>query len=211
MYNRIYSEILRLNMPAPELITTLTLVSAALLAVFFLKLFLKKITLPIVIRISKKSAVTWDDTLLKHRAATKINRLICVLGFIALIQNWLAPVREYQQIILLVSHLYLLYTVAILLFALINAGGEIYKSFTFARQIPINVFMQVFKILIILFVIITGISIILDQSPALLLSSLGAMTAIIMLIFKDPILGFMAGIQLSANKMLALGDWLEMP
>ena len=49
------------------------------------------------------------------------------------------------------------------------------------------------------------------KSPLLLLSGLGAMTAILLLVFKDPILGFVAGIQLSANKMLMLGDWLEMP
>ncbi len=55
------------------------------------------------------------------------------------------------------------------------------------------------------------ISLLLGQSPAILISGLGAMAAVLMLVFKDPILGLVAGIQLSANDMLKLGDWLEMP
>lgn len=55
------------------------------------------------------------------------------------------------------------------------------------------------------------ISLLIGQSPAILISGLGAMAAVLMLVFKDPILGLVAGIQLSANDMLKLGDWLEMP
>lgn len=55
------------------------------------------------------------------------------------------------------------------------------------------------------------VSLLMGKSPLLLLSGLGAMTAVLMLVFKDPILGLVAGIQLSANDMLKIGDWLEMP
>ena len=71
--------------------------------------------------------------------------------------------------------------------------------------------MQVVKLVIYCVAAIAALSLVLGKSPVLLLSGLGAMTAVLMLVFKDPILGFIGGIQLSANQMVAPGDWIEMP
>jgi len=79
------------------------------------------------------------------------------------------------------------------------------------KRLPIRGVIQSIKIVISIFITILTISLLVDRSPLLLLSGLGAMTAVLMLVFKDPLLGLVAGIQLSANKMLNVGDWLEMP
>ena len=71
--------------------------------------------------------------------------------------------------------------------------------------------MQVIKIILVFVIGITVISFVVDKDPSKLLAGLGAMTAVLMLIFKDAILGLVAGIQLSANNMVHLGDWIEMP
>ncbi|WP_392560129.1 mechanosensitive ion channel domain-containing protein [Orbus mooreae] len=78
------------------------------------------------------------------------------------------------------------------------------------RRIPIRGFVQGIKIIITILIGIIIISILIGKSPSLIISGLGAMTAILMLVFKDPIMGFVAGIQLSANNMLSVGDWLQM-
>ncbi|MGX9934396.1 mechanosensitive ion channel family protein [Advenella kashmirensis] len=80
-----------------------------------------------------------------------------------------------------------------------------------AVQFPLKGIVQSLKIIAAITGVIFIVSVLIGQSPVILISGLGAMTAVIMLIFKDPILGLVAGIQLSANNMLSIGDWLEMP
>lgn len=80
-----------------------------------------------------------------------------------------------------------------------------------AVQFPLKGIVQSLKIIGAIAVVIFIVSVLIGQSPVILISGLGAMTAVLMLIFKDPILGLVAGIQLSANNMLSIGDWLEMP
>jgi miniconductance mechanosensitive channel len=80
-----------------------------------------------------------------------------------------------------------------------------------SNRIPIKGFIQVFKIIIYFTAAIFIISILLNKTPIYLFSGLSALTAVLMFIFKDAILGFVAGIQLSANRMVATGDWISMP
>jgi miniconductance mechanosensitive channel len=95
--------------------------------------------------------------------------------------------------------------------AFLNASLDIYKTYEVSNRIPIKGFIQVFKIIIYFTSAVFIISILLNKTPFYLFSSLGALTAVLMFIFKDAILGFVAGIQLSANQMVAQGDWIEMP
>mgnify|MGYP003310984657 FL=1 len=95
--------------------------------------------------------------------------------------------------------------------ATLNALQGIYLSFQFARNISIRPFIQVLKIGLFFISGILVLSLLLDKSPLYFLSGLGALTAILLLIFKDVLLGFVAGIQLIANRMVAPGDWIEVP
>lgn len=93
----------------------------------------------------------------------------------------------------------------------LNAVNDIYSSFDISRNKPIKGYLQVAKIILAIFVVVLAIAVLLDQSPVVLLSGIGAMTAVLMLVFKDSILGLVAGIQLSMNDMVRIGDWIEMP
>ncbi len=98
-----------------------------------------------------------------------------------------------------------------ILLALLDAADDIYQTYEVSKTRPIKGFLQVIKIVAI---IVTGImtaAYLMGQSPVLLLGGLGAMTAVLTLVFKDAILGFVAGIQLIANDMVHIGDWIEMP
>ena len=89
--------------------------------------------------------------------------------------------------------------------------NELYSRRPEARARPIKGYLQVVKILVYCTAVILGIALLIGQSPLLLLSGLGAMAAVLMLVFKDTILSLVASVQLSSNDMLRVGDWIEMP
>ena len=76
---------------------------------------------------------------------------------------------------------------------------------------PIKGFIQIFQVIFSCVVVIVVVSILIDKSPVNLITGLGAFTAVLMLVFKDPILGLVAGVMISENDMLRIGDWIEMP
>ena len=123
---------------------------------------------------------------------------------------WIAPGTT-QDVLLAVSRIWMLLFTLLAIFAFL----DIVLSWCFHKQIaiqlPLKGIVQSLKIIAAIVTTIFIVSVLIGQSPVILISGLGAMTAVLMLIFKDPILGLVAGVQLSANNMLNLGDWLEMP
>jgi miniconductance mechanosensitive channel len=89
--------------------------------------------------------------------------------------------------------------------------NELYERLPHARNRPIKGYLQVVKIIVLCGAALIVISILIDESPLLLLSGLGAITAVLLLVFKDTILSLVASVQLSTNDMLRVGDWIEMP
>lgn len=108
-------------------------------------------------------------------------------------------------------HLYAIYVVVSLIFTGLNVVSDIYQQMPIAKDVPIKGIVQVIKLLVIMLSLILIISALVNQSPVYLLSSLGALTALIILVFRDTILGFVAGLQIIANRLIAVGDWIEMP
>ncbi len=164
-----------------------------------------------VTAIINRTTTKWDDMLLEKKVFSRLAHLVPAIILYLTIH---LPFAGYDGLIAISSGLVLIYMIAmsILAFdALLNAALAIYSSYEVSKRIPIKGFIQVFKMLIYFTGGIFIISILLDKTPFYLFSSLGALTAVLMFIFKDAILGFIAGIQLSANRMVANGDWIEMP
>jgi miniconductance mechanosensitive channel len=161
--------------------------------------------------IINRTATQWDDMILRKKV---FNRLVYLAPAIVLYISISIPFAGYDWLISLMNGLVLIYMIAMGLLAIdafLNASLAIYTTYEISNKIPIKGFIQVFKIIIYFTSAIFIISILLNKTPIYLFSSLGALTAILMFIFKDAILGFVAGIQLSANRMVANGDWIEMP
>tara|TARA_B100000900_G_scaffold63895_1_gene49344 strand:+ start:723 stop:1943 length:1221 start_codon:yes stop_codon:yes gene_type:complete len=95
--------------------------------------------------------------------------------------------------------------------SLVEILNSIYSSSKFSGQVNIRSYVQVLKLFVYLLAVILVVSIFLNQSPIYLLSSIGALTAVIMLIFKDTILSFVSSIQITSNDLFRLGDWVEAP
>ncbi|WP_342654746.1 mechanosensitive ion channel family protein [Pseudomonas sp. F3-2] len=95
--------------------------------------------------------------------------------------------------------------------ALLNALLDIYARTEHARTRSIKGYVQLAKMILYVFAAIIIVATLIDRSPLLLLSGLGAMSAVILLVYKDTLLSFVASVQLTSNDMLRVGDWIEMP
>lgn len=153
----------------------------------------------------------WRHSL--HQTALLSRLAFTAQGFVLMWQAnfWLDAGSETLYLLNLLTQLWILCFGMASFFALLNSVEALLQHKGFGKQAPIRGLFQSLKLVSSVLALILALSLLSGKSPLLLLSGLGAMTAILLLVFKDPILGFVAGIQLSANRMLALGDWLEMP
>ncbi|MCL4146342.1 UNVERIFIED_CONTAM: hypothetical protein GTU68_064727 [Idotea baltica] len=157
------------------------------------------------------TATQWDDLILRKKVFNRLAYLAPAIVVYILIP---IPFAGYDWFITLINGGVLIYMIAMGILAIdafLDASLAFYKTYEVSNRIPIKGFIQVFKIFIYFTSGVFIISILLNKTPIYLFSSLGALTAVLMFIFKDSILGFVAGIQLSANRMVANGDWIEMP
>lgn len=201
---------LGLGAASPTLSVVLALIVIfALASVVWLigKLLLSRL----LVRIIQASASRNDDELLKRNVPSRLAHILVALTIStlapALLQDepWLANALSVAALI------YLLVMVALVIDAVLDTVLVISSQYEFSRELPLKSIFQVLKLGIWFFAIMLALSLILGKSPVTLFAGLGAMTAVLMLVFKDPILGFVAGIQLSSNNMVSVGDWIEMP
>jgi miniconductance mechanosensitive channel len=171
----------------------------------------RRIVADVVHRIFKRTRFTWDDVLQENKLFMRLTLIVPVLIIHVFIPLMLDGYPQVEAVAAGAVTIYFIIVAFLVLDALINSLHAIYQTFRVSRDIPLKGFTQVLKIVLFCTGLIMVISVILDRSPIYLLSGLGAMTAVLMLIFKDPILGFVAGIQLISNRMLKHGDWIEMP
>lgn len=169
----------------------------------------------IVLRAFEKRASASSRLWLKIITQNKLfHRLAFTLqGIIVNIQAtlWLQKSSEAADILTRCAQLWIMTYSLLSLFSLLDIILNLSQKWPAASQLPLKGIFQGIKLIGAIIVGILMISLLIGQSPAILISGLGAMAAVLMLVFKDPILGLVAGIQLSANDMLKLGDWLEMP
>ncbi|EBO9482266.1 mechanosensitive ion channel [Salmonella enterica] len=169
----------------------------------------------IVLRAFEKRASASSRLWLQIITQNKLfHRLAFTLqGIIVNIQAalWLQKGSEAADILTTCAQLWIMTYALLSLFSLLDVIFNLSQKWPAASQLPLKGIFQGIKLIGAIIVGILMISLLIGQSPAILISGLGAMAAVLMLVFKDPILGLVAGIQLSANDMLKLGDWLEMP
>ena len=185
------------------------IIAAVAIVIFsiVINLIVKKFFLKAVKAYAAKSPQNWDDILLKNKF---FDQLVSIVpGFV--IYGFAPVFPEYQDWIQRIASVYIVIVVLFAVHKLLNAVDEIYRSSREERTRPIKGFLQVIEIIAIIVGIILIISFLINRSPWILLSGIGAATAIGSLVFKDSILGFVAGIQLTANNMVKLGDWIEVP
>lgn len=195
---------------SPDYIQLLSLTILTLgigLIAYLSNLIGKKILIKIVVLAVRRSRTDWDDLLLKQKFFDRLSHLIPAL-VIYYLSDLTGP---WQQFLQKASVLYMLMAGMSTFSSFLDAVNDIYLKFKISSQRPIKGYLQVVKIVSAVFVVLLIIAISINRNPLVLLGGLGAMTAVLLLIFKDSILGLIAGIQLSMNDMVRIGDWVEMP
>jgi miniconductance mechanosensitive channel len=185
-------------------------ISAILVLSLFADFIARHIVLRTLSRMIRHTRWRWDDTLLQRNVLKRISHFApaVVIYFLAplALQGYAGASRFITQLVLIC----MIVLGLLVLDAVLNVIVDIYRSSERSRHLPIRSFIQVIKLIAVFIGVVFIVSIVLGKTPLYLLSGLGALTAVLMLVFKDAILGFVAGIQLTANRMVARGDWIEM-
>lgn len=170
----------------------------------------RRLVVPLLQKISARTKAVWDDHLFSDKVMHRAARLIPPLIWYVLLR-----VAFYDTPVLLnVLHkaclIYLIVAVLQLVAAFLDTLYEISSRHETLRNRPLKGVYQMIKLLAVCVGAILIVSILIGQDATAVLAGLGASAAIIMLIFRDSILGLVAGVQLSANDMLRPGDWITM-
>ncbi|MDA3880807.1 MAG: mechanosensitive ion channel [Prolixibacteraceae bacterium] len=195
-----------------QIVSTLIVGIGIVVIAFLLLYIVRRIMRSAAHRLAKSTKTEWDDILLKHNVFLGIAHFIpaSIIYFTA---DFGDPFFEdLSGFIENISNLYFLFAAVFTIGSILSSVNEIYnKSFAFAKEKPIAGFVQLMKILMYFIAILLVVGILFDKDLGKLVTGLGAMAAVLMLIFRDSILGFVAGFQISMNNMVKIGDWISMP
>lgn len=211
--NNLFYDLL-IDLQLPEFyaeILNLILVSVLIfISVFIINFLSKKIIINFLEQISKKSKTNFDDFLIKNKIQIYLSRLIPLFFLYWISPFWLEDFQALLVYAVLVLEIYFIILLVWIIRNFLNATKDFFKTVDSLKGKPIESFIQVamilvwFTAIIVIFSILTGIDV------GTFLTAMGALSAVILLIFKDTILGFVASVQLSSNDLIRIGDWITM-
>lgn len=171
----------------------------------------RHIILRMVARLVKKTKATWDDILFDHKVMTYLSHLVAPLIIYLLIPLAFGSESDTLAFIQRICLIYIIASFLRFINIFLSVVYTIYSAKDQFKDRPLRGLLQTAQVTLFFIGGIVIVSILINKSPAVLFTGLGASAAILMLVFKDSILGFVSGIQLSANNMLRVGDWIEVP
>ena len=181
-----------------------------LLLAFLSDIITRRVIIMVITRLVARTRTIWDDILLEKKVFNRLSHLAPAIvlwhsvGYVLL--NYPVLMGLTQKAL----SIYMIIVTLLVINAFLKALNDIYQTLQVAQGRSIKGYIQVAQIIFFSVTIILVISILTGTSPKILLTGLGAAAAVLMLVFKDTILGLVAGIQLSANDMLRIGDWITM-
>ena len=178
----------------------------AIIFAYILFFVTKKVVLKTISKIFEKTSTTLDDVLINKNVFSKLPYLIPLV--------FLYSLRDLLPIFKIIDRLFLSLIAIIILIslnALINAVNDVYRKTRFHEKLNIKSYIQLTKLFINVVGVIIITAIIAGKSPVYFLSGLGALTAVLILVFKDTILSLVSSIQITSNNLFKVGDWIEAP
>src|SRR5690554_3508985 len=203
--------LLDLGVPNAELVSVFGMLGLIALISIVIHLMLHRGVLRLVDNLTRDSKKLWNAALFERKL---FNRFAFTFQGVIIHSQaglWLPNESMIRSGIQLLAQLWILGMALLTFFALLDTLLNLSMRSKVGRNLPLRGIFQGLKLAAAILISILVVALLIGKSPVILFSGLGAMTAVLLLVFKDPILGLVAGIQLSANKMLAVGDWLEMP
>lgn len=197
-----------------ELAFLLLMVGLLLMAIV-LNYIVRGILIRLIHSLIKKSRFHWDDVAIKQRTFSRLAHFAPAILFYTLAPLFLleghAWTESFVEFIRRFAMIYMIVAGVLVLDSLFNTINQVYEGLEIAKTKPIKSYFQVTKLILILFAVILVLSIVLNRSPWAFLTGLGAIAAVLILVFKDTILGLVAGVQNAAYDIIRIGDWIEMP
>ena len=202
-----------------DIFRIILVISLIVIGSFIANLITKKIIIKIVEFVIKKSKNEYDDVFIKKNVFNHLSHIVPALIIYFAIPAAFPQETEnadmylkFIQGIKALTNIYMIIAVLIVMNSFLNALNDVYEIIAEKKRITISIkqYIQVVKIIFIIVTVILVAAVLFGKKPGAIFAGLGAMTAVLMLIFKDSLLGFVASIQLSAYKMLKEGDWITM-
>ena len=211
--NNLFFDLL-IDLKIPEFyaeILNIFLVSILILfSVIVINFISKKIIINFLEKLSKRSKTDFDNFLIANNIQIYLARLVPVFYIYWIIPFWLENFQTVLVYALLVLKIYFIFLLVSIIRNFLNASKDFFRTFDSLKGKPIESFVQVAMLLVWFTAIVLIFSIITGTQVSTFLTAMGALSAVIMLIFKDTILGFVASIQLSSNDLIRIGDWVTM-
>lgn len=160
---------------------------------------------------AKKTKSKWDDILFERAVFTRFAHIAPVLVLYFSVPLILPIGNAAEGLIQRIILAYMIVLILLVLSSFLSAVNVIYSSYKISKNRPIKGYLQIVRVLLTIIGIVLIIATILNKSTLGLLSGIGALSAVLMLVFKDSILGLVAAIQLSGNDMIRIGDWITVP
>jgi miniconductance mechanosensitive channel len=191
----------------PVVIGNVLLVLSAVTAYYITR----KVLLALVHKVVKRTSALWDDALVDQQVFNRLAHI--VPGLVIQKGIYLVPdlPAAVDMVVRNLTLVYMIVVVTLTVTAVLAAANQIYESRPGARNRPIKGFMQLAQLALYIISGILVIAVMIDRSPVILLSGLGAITAVLMVVFKDTLLSLAASIQLTTQELIRVGDWLEVP
>lgn len=200
-----------MDVDAHSWIYWLVTIAGIALVVYVVDMLCRRVIIPLVKKITHRTSSSWDDILFNETLLRDVSRLFPPILIAVLMPMAFAEGHPLLEFLMKVNAIYLVTMVAKLLCTFLSTMYELSNRQDRFRNHPLKGIYQMLKIVVICVALIIVVSILVDKNPRNVLAALGASAAVLMLVFKDTIMGLVAGVQLSANDMLRPGDWISMP
>ena len=171
----------------------------------------RRFLIPLVKRLVSSTRSTWDDVFFSDTLLVDATHLVSPILIAVLVPVVFVEGSGVLEFLLKVNTIYLIAVIAKLLCSFLSSLYELSNRQDSLKNHPLKGIYQMLKIVVVCVALIIVVSVLINKNPGYILTALGASAAVLMLVFKDLILGLVAGVQLSANDMLRPGDWISMP
>lgn len=202
-----FMEFLNIDVSTQEIFLMFKLSLYIILVTVVSYLFIRYLFMKLFIKFTKKTKTKWDDYLIERGFFQNFSFLL-PLG---ILHVTLSSHSFYLGFVEKSLKLLIILVIVRTIQSMLHTFEDIYNTYEISKEKPIKSYLQIINIFVVLSAIIIFIALLFGKSPLALLSGIGALTAVILLVFRDALLGFVASIQLAANNLVSIGDWIEMP
>jgi miniconductance mechanosensitive channel len=191
--------------------STILLVCSITILSWLSNIVAKTIILRVVTRLVRNSKNQWDDVFLEQKVFTRLSHFApaLIIWFLSawalkLYPGWLSIVHS-------LTYIYMLSIGMIVLISFVESWHIIYQTLPIAKHRSIKGYVQLVKVIIVLVTVLIIISVVFKKEVSTLIAGISVMASVLILVFRDTLVGVISSIQLSSNKMLKVGDWITIP